>query len=73
MYPVRRVREVKRMVTRLRFEAGQRVPGIGETWLTRTELGGRLVRVKLLEVRETSSHSDGATLVDARVRMAFIE
>ena len=73
IYPVRKVGEIKRILTRLRFEPGQRVPDVGATWLTRTELGGRLVRVKLLEVRETSTHPDGATLVDARVYMAFME
>lgn len=71
-YPVLQVKRVKRIVTRLRFEPGSLIPDVGATWLTTTELGGELVRVKLLEKRGMMKHTDGATLIDAKVRQAIL-
>jgi hypothetical protein len=71
-WPVLRVQRVKRIVTRLRFEPDSLIPDVGATWLTTTELGGELVRVTLLEKRDMMKHSDGATLLDAKVRQAIL-
>lgn len=59
----------KRYTTRLRFEPGQAIPEAGASWVARTELGGVLVTVRLLEVKKVFEHPNepGVTLMDARI------
>ena len=59
----------RRITTRLRFEPGTRVAQVGDIWRTVTMMGLAPVRVKLLKIKGTLTHEDGATLMDAQVRI----
>lgn len=59
----------------LRFEPDQHIPVVGDSWETRTELGNRPVRVKLLKVKSLRDHSDepGVRLMEARISRRFLD